>query len=137
MSSRNLQDLHPKLLPIARSLEFECSLIDIELLIYCTYRSAAEQNELYEIGRTKPGKKVTWLKGGASKHNFTVRNQAASLAFDAVPMKNGRPIWSIDKNSLELWQRISTIAKKLGLTWGGDWPNKVDRPHFEISLNEK
>ena len=35
-----------------------------------TYRSFDEQNHLYAQGRTKPGKIVTYAKGGQSYHNF-------------------------------------------------------------------
>ncbi|MGE7115025.1 M15 family metallopeptidase [Lysinibacillus sp. NPDC047702] len=29
------------------------------------------------------------------------------------------------------------IAKKLGITWGGDWVGSIDRPHFEVKANWK
>jgi len=51
-----------------------------------TYRSIQEQNELYDIGRTIKGNKVTNAKGGSSFHNY-------GLAFDIVILldndKNG------------------------------------------------
>lgn len=28
--------------------------------------------------------------------------------------------------------RVGAIARKLGITWGGDWTNNIDRPHFEV-----
>lgn len=31
---------------------------------------------------------------------------------------------------------IQALAKKYGLTWGGDYKNRKDEMHFEISLNE-
>ncbi len=35
-----------------------------------TLRTYKEQNDLYALGRTKPGKKVTNAPGGRSYHNF-------------------------------------------------------------------
>ncbi|MFJ8517061.1 M15 family metallopeptidase [Lysinibacillus xylanilyticus] len=30
---------------------------------------------------------------------------------------------------------VGTIARKLGITWGGDWIGSIDRPHFEVKSN--
>ena len=58
----------------------------VRLRITHTYRSIQEQNELYAIGRTIKGNKVTNAKGGQSYHNY-------GLAFDIVILldkdKNG------------------------------------------------
>jgi len=32
---------------------------------------------------------------------------------------------------------IRALAKKYGLTWGGDYRNRKDEMHFEISVNAK
>ena len=29
------------------------------------------------------------------------------------------------------YSTLGTIGKNLGLEWGGDWKNIVDRPHFQ------
>jgi len=31
--------------------------------------------------------------------------------------------------------RVGAIARKLGITWGGDWTGNIDRPHFEVKPN--
>lgn len=33
--------------------------------------------------------------------------------------------------------RIGAIARKLGITWGGDWVGSIDRPHFEVKSSWK
>jgi len=33
--------------------------------------------------------------------------------------------------------KAGAIARKLGITWGGDWKTFVDRPHFEVKTNWK
>jgi hypothetical protein len=31
---------------------------------------------------------------------------------------------------------IRALAKKYGLTWGGDYRNRKDEMHFEVAVNE-
>ena len=84
MSSRKLIDLVQPVRDKAEAFVRECADAGIDVLIYCTYRSSEEQNELYKIGRTLPGKIITNARGGQSWHNF-------HAAFDFVPMINGKP----------------------------------------------
>jgi peptidoglycan LD-endopeptidase CwlK len=127
MASRRLEDLHPAIQAKAAEHIKACEWAGIQLLIYCTYRSAAEQKSLYAQGRTKPGAKVTWtLK---SKHSNTMDGKPASLAYDCVPILKGKAVWS----DQELYAKVGNIGKKIGLTWGGDWKVR-DSTHFEIAL---
>jgi peptidoglycan LD-endopeptidase CwlK len=128
MASRRIEDLHPTLQPLARTLLTDCAAVGVDVLIYCTYRSNEEQNELYARGRTKPGSVVTRVRGGQSRHNHTENGVPASLAFDCVPMVHGRPDW----DAHEAYDNIAAVGRKLGLTWGGDWKSFQDKPHFEI-----
>ncbi|WP_230203680.1 M15 family metallopeptidase [Bacillus massiliigorillae] len=90
-------------------------------------RTVAEQNALYEQGRTKPGKVVTNACGGYSYHNF-------GLAFDfcIYDIIGGKfiPNWQVDKR----WIRVGAIGKSLGLEWGGDWTDFKDYPHFQYTF---
>lgn len=122
MASRLLSDLTPELSKLATLFLAKCRAAGIDVLIYCTYRSPEEQDELYAQGRTKPGKIVTNAKAGQSKHN--VRK-----AFDCVPMLNGKPIWD---NSDPVWQKIGEIGESCGLKWAGRWKSFREFPHFEI-----
>jgi peptidoglycan LD-endopeptidase CwlK len=147
MPSRKPEDLHPLVYPLYRSARARWTKglpPNVDVLLTCTYRSNAEQAALYAIGRTKPGRKVTWAPEGTSNHNFTLDGRPASLAFDIVPLRNGKPIWGTtgngidadptddDRDDLELWQRIAQHAKDAGLAWAGDWrPGKREFPHFE------
>ena len=136
MASRDLNDLHPLLRPKAKSFLQLCKMDGIDVLIYCTYRSSEEQNELYAKGRTKPGRIVTNAKGGQSAHNHTENGKPAALAFDAVPTRkvNGHTecLWSAPK----LYARMGQIAEEVGLKWGGNWHKFQDKPHFYIKLKE-
>ncbi len=114
MASRDLKDLLPVVEGKARDFLAECKKAGIDVLIYCTYRSVKEQDELYAIGRTLPGKIITNARGGQSWHNFRA-------AFDFVPMINGKPQWG----SKSLYTRCGTIAESLDLEWAGRWTGSL------------
>lgn len=146
MPSRDINDCHVLLRPKLQKFLYDCRAAGIDVLITCTYRSNAEQAELYAQGRTKPGRIVTMAKAGQSRHNFTVNGRPASLAFDVVPLRNGKLIWGTsgngidndptddDRDDLELWQRIGQIGVACGLSWAGNWSRFREFPHFEIAV---
>lgn len=129
MASRSLNDLHPRLKERALAFVDQCKQSSIDVLIYCTYRSHKEQQELYEVGRTKPGKIITNAKPGQSKHNATVDGKPASRAFDCVPLRGGKPVWS-EKDPI--WQEVGKIGTDVGLMWAGNWTRFREYPHFEL-----
>jgi peptidoglycan L-alanyl-D-glutamate endopeptidase CwlK len=130
MASRKLSDLHPELFPIAEKFLDNCHTAGIDILVTCTHRSYKEQDELYAISRTIPGKKVTNAKAGQSKHNFMLNGKPASKAFDVVPLVNGKAVWDA---SNPIWQKIGVIGESLGLSWAGRWKSSMrEYPHFEL-----
>lgn len=144
--SRNIMDLHPRMQPLARQHLELCQrrLHSYEsVIITCTWRSNASQDELYAQGRTKPGKIVTRARSGESMHNYTTKGgMPASLAYDVVVLRHGRPIWGTsgngidddptddEKDDLELWQRMAELAKP-NLEWAGGWKTFREFPHFQ------
>lgn len=135
MSSRSLETLHPALQPLAIAFLQKVSDAGISIIITQTYRSVAEQDELYAQGRTKPGKIVTNAKGGSSRHNDTFSGKPASTAFDIVFTRNGKPDWNVgdQADDVAIWEKLGTIGESLGLEWGGRWNRIIDRPHFQLS----
>lgn len=121
MSSRSIEDLHPLFRPKALEFMAMAKAVDLDVLVYCTMRSAAEQNELYAQGRAKPGKIVTNAKGFSSAHNY-------GLAFDGVPMIHGKPAW----DDHEHWEMYGHIADSIGLEWAGHWPTFKEMPHVQM-----
>lgn len=155
--SRSIDDLVPKMQ--IRATEFADkfdTLIQnrkegITLLIYCTYRSFEEQARLYRQGRPyykikqmadnlvikygredlreillgvgpQYGKVVTYAAPGQSMHNY-------GMAFDAVPLKAGKPLWSKKE---EAWQRFGVVAKTIPLEWAGNWKRFIEYPHLQL-----
>lgn len=134
MASRKLADLHPDVQPLAQQFLDKCAAQGIDILVTCTYRSGEEQDELYAKGRTAAGSIVTNAKAGQSKHNFNISGQPASLAFDVVPLRNGKPVWGTKGEDLVLWLRVGGIGESVGLEWAGRWRRFKEFPHFEKTL---
>lgn len=130
--SRRIEDLHPEVQLRAQRFLLECEKAGLDVLITCTWRSHAEQAQLYAIGRTKPGKKVTNAQPGQSSHNYTIAGKPASLAFDVVPLRNGKPVWGTLGEDGKLWAKVGAIGEAAGLSWAGRWVSFREMPHFEL-----
>lgn len=127
INSRKLEDLNPTVREKALKMEKQCEHeLGIDLVFTSTYRDNESQDSLYAIGRTVKGAKVTNAKAGYSWHNFR-------LAFDVVPVRNGKPIWKTTGEEGKLWAEIGRIGKECGLEWGGDFKSLKDLPHFQDS----
>lgn len=132
--------IHPKLVEEVGSIYDEiCYALSGSAMCRFAYtlRTFKEQADLFAIGRTKPGKRVTQAGPGLSMHNY-------GLAVDIVLVKdtdgNGSfetASWDMksdfDKDGKADWMEVVTIFKQHGWTWGGDW-KFVDEPHFEKPL---
>ena len=114
MASRNLADLNEPTRARAVLFVQACIAAGIEVLIYCTFRDVKEQDGLYTLGRTKPGKIVTNARGGDSWHNWR-------SAFDFVPMIAGKPQWG----DVKLYSKCGVIAENVGLEWAGRWSGSL------------
>lgn len=115
---RDLAELTLPAQNACRLLFQECYKAGIRnIFITETYRSPARQQYLYAQGRTRPGPVVTWTLNS---------NHASRLAWDIAV---GPPQALYDIATLN---KVGAIARKLGITWGGDWSRNIDRPHFEV-----
>ncbi|ATP40685.1 peptidoglycan L-alanyl-D-glutamate endopeptidase [Solibacillus sp. R5-41] len=118
---RDLSEL-TKVAELACRLLFqECFKAGIkDVFITETFRSPERQKYLYSQGRTRPGQIVTWTLNS---------NHSGRLAWDIAV---GPPKSLYDLTTLN---KVGAIARKLGITWGGDWSKNIDRPHFEVKTN--
>jgi peptidoglycan LD-endopeptidase CwlK len=118
ISEARLAQVHPEL---SRRIHQLAEMLPYMLRVTQGLRTYAEQNALYDQGRTTPGKIVTEAKGGYSMHNF-------GLAVDVVPMSaSGQPDWN-DKDAQ--WAEILAKAPACGLAEGAAWRTFPDEPHL-------
>lgn len=115
---RDVSELAPNAQLAIRAFFYECHKAGINVFVTETYRSQGRQNYLYEQGRSRSGSVVTWTR--SSRHT-------SRLAWDIAVCP---PQSLYDVSTLV---RAGAIARKLGITWGGDWKSNIDRPHFEIN----
>ncbi|AJS59192.1 M15 family metallopeptidase [Paenibacillus sp. IHBB 10380] len=110
-----------------------CYARGVEIRITSGYRSAAQQQAIYDQGRTtaskaKGEKIVSNAQPGYSMHNY-------GLAGDFVLTKNGYDLTAdSNHNGVSDWLEVVTQAKLLGFEWGGDWISFKDRPHIQMAF---
>lgn len=128
---RDMKLCHPRLQLLAAQWIKECADQGLIVAISETMRTAAEQDALYAQGRTKPGAIVTNAKGSEyrSQHQW-------GIAFDFYILMDidGDGTVSDDNynDNTGVFKRAASIAKSLGLAWGGDWKGLVDKPHMYL-----
>lgn len=151
MAERSLLSLTTQMQGCMAKFNIHCDKAGLDVLIYCTYRSLAEQAKLYRQGRTwhvirkrvkqlndlKPGlgqiivavgpqhekRTVTMAGPGQSAHNYRI-------AADGVPMVQGKPIWNADD---PIWQTYGQCVRAAGLEWAGDWKGSFKEfPHMQM-----
>ena len=132
ITQQRIQKLHPKVREEVIKIIEDC---DKELTgrakirITQGFRTFDEQDQLYAIGRTKPGKKVTNAKAGQSIHNY-------GLAVDICLIIDGKTVsWDTakdwDNDKVADWYECVKVFAKYGWSWGGNWKTFKDLPHFE------
>lgn len=122
MSSRSLTVLHPTFRPKVTTFLNAAIAAGLDVLVYCTVRTFAEQTMLYEQGRTKPGKIVTNAPAGESAHNW-------GLAFDGAPLIGGKIDWDPENPA---WALYGKVATESGLEWAGNWVSFKEYPHIQL-----
>lgn len=123
-----ISKLHPATQIKVRHLLERLVLVGEDVLITQGYRSDEEQDDLYALGRTKLGNKVTWVKGGWSFHQFGAAVDIAPVALLLPLSERGVLSWY----SIPRFSNIALQAKEIGFSWGYDmWG--IDRPHFQYT----
>ncbi|MGI0658038.1 M15 family metallopeptidase [Pseudomonas aeruginosa] len=125
-NSRSLDDLLPPVRARAQAFLAACKQEGIDILVTSTYRDLESQAALYAQGRTAPGKRVTNAKPGQSYHNWRV-------AFDVVPLRDGKAVWNTTGADGKLWERIGQLGEAVGLEWAGRWKTFREYAHFQYT----
>ena len=120
--SRDIKLLHPEVQSIIPKFLEECKKQGLIVKITDTLRTKEEQNKLYAKGRTEEGKIVTWVQYPYSNHNW-------GMAFDICRNVGKGAYYDADG----WFKKVGQVGKKFGLTWGGDWKDSPDKPHFELT----
>lgn len=140
-----LDQLAPMLRVPARTfIDRAQAQLKVILLVVHTWRSVAQQLNIYQQGRTYNRETGEWevsdpqmiktkAKPGQSPHNLVMPDGTpASLALDVIPLDaQGAPIWDTDD---DLWDDLYEIAWKCGLDPLGDPIGSyyaADKGHFE------
>lgn len=127
-SKQKLLGVHPALIKVAtRCLQ----ITTVDFGISEGVRTLQEQKDLFDQGRSKPGKIVTWTMD--SKH--LIQHDGYGHAFDVVAYLNGHVSWE-EKLYDEIAVYMKKAAKELSvdIVCGVDWKVK-DRPHYQLSRN--
>lgn len=131
-TQQRIAKLHPSVREEVTKIISECDLTltgKAKIRITQGLRTFKEQDALYAIGRTKPGKKVTNAKGGQSIHNY-------GFAVDICLVIDGNTAsWDTvkdwDNDKIADWYECVKIFAKYGWDWGGNWKKLKDLPHFD------
>lgn len=132
ITQKRIDKLHPIVRDEVKKIIAECDAAltgKAKIRITQGLRTFDEQAELYAIGRTKAGKKVTNAKAGQSIHNY-------GLAVDMCLIIDGKTAsWDTardwDDDKIADWYECVKIFAKHGWQWGGNWKTFKDLPHFE------
>ena len=152
MTSRDLNQLVPKVKQNANTVLEVCKEAGFELLIYCTLRDLNEQAKLYRQSRSWSEIKVKIDKFRNRGHNFLaqiieevgqcngphVTNAAPgeswhnyAEAWDAVPLINGKCAWKYG-DAKEHWEAYGEAVRQVGMYWAGDWISFREYPHAQL-----
>ena len=127
-----IQTLHPLLRKKAMAHLRALDEKSIKCRITHGERSFAEQDAIYALGRTKPGKIVTNAKGGDSWHNYCLAYDVVLLTYNL----KGELIANWD-TELPAWDTIIETGKAAGMTHGIKVSGWVDVPHFQDTIGIK
>lgn len=128
VSEARLQSVYPPLADRVRRMAEMLALEGIEIRVVQAFRTTAEQQALYEQGRSREGKIVTNCPGGHSYHNF-------GLAVDCCPSMHapGQPFAADWNPEHPAWKRMEAVGQSLGLDSGATWRTFKDYPHFQLT----
>lgn len=113
LNSRDISKLRPDVAENCQIFLDQCEKVGYPVLITGTVRDDEYQLECYR-------------KGTGGKPPATFHSVKAGLAFDICQNVKGK-----EYNDPKFWAAVSVIGKKIGFTWGGDWTDFVDKPHFQ------
>lgn len=129
-----LDGVHPELKTKIFAVLQAMEILGFPMLVFEGVRTAKRQNELYQQGRTKPGRKVTNCDGYKIIGPHQLRADNYGHAVDCVFIDGGKPSWDDEFP----WTLYGEAVKSQGLKWGGDFQSlKGDFAHAELNDGRK
>ncbi len=132
VTQQRIEKLHPLIRDEVTKIIEECNKAltgKAKVRITQGLRTMKEQADLYSLGRTKPGQKVTNAKPGQSIHNYGLAVDICLLIDGKVASWDTAKDW--DNDRVADWYECVKIFAKYGWDWGGNWKRFKDLPHFE------
>ncbi len=131
-TQNQIEKLHPSVRSEVTQIVLDCDVAltgKAKVRITQGLRTFAEQDALFQQGRTTKGKKVTNAKAGQSVHNY-------GFAVDICLIIDGKTAsWETtkdwDNDQVADWFECVKIFAKHGWEWGGNWKTFKDLPHFD------
>ena len=127
--------LHPSVRAEVTQIIHECDIAltgKAEIRITQGLRTFAEQDALYQQGRTTAGKKVTNAKAGQSIHNYGFAVDICLIIDNKTASWDTAKDW--DNDQVADWYECVKIFAKHGWEWGGNWKTFKDLTHFDKKL---
>ena len=135
--SRDKRLLFPAFRASIEMFEAELQGRGLPFHLFMAFRDPWTQQELYEQGRSTPGKIVTNARGLPAPESWHCYGLACDYVLDSMPEKPGLQ-WSWETRNVDFnqdgtndWQQMGAIAESLGLQWGGRWKRFPDLPHIQ------
>lgn len=119
LSSRDISLLRPDVAANCRALLERAEAEGLPVLVTGTVRDAEYQQQCFERGTAKT--KVPSFHG-----------EKAGLAFDFCKNVKGH-----EYDDTAFFERVGALGKEIGFSWGGDWKDFPDRPHFQWDAKGK
>lgn len=151
MMSTKLEDLTVATQIAAAKALADLKTRGIPYIVTYTLRTYAEQAALYAQGRQSlmavntlraraglpdiPEKENTYIVTNCDGRKISEGGKGRSphqlgTALDVVPLDGTRAMWP--HASDPRWKQIAESFKKNGFTWGGDWKDFPDLPHYQL-----
>jgi peptidoglycan LD-endopeptidase CwlK len=123
-SEKAIVTLHAKVQPYARALVSAAREQGVIIKILSGTRSYEEQAELYR--KHKAGGPLA-APPGRSNHNFGIAFDIGVFTGSTDPEK--AKAYQPESGAYDL---VGGLAGTIGLSWGGHWKSKKDKPHYEL-----
>jgi len=131
-TKERIAKLHPSVRDEVTKIIEECNQAltnKAQVRITQGLRTFQEQSQLYALGRTKPGNRVTRAKSGQSVHNYGFAVDICLIIDNKIASWDTAKDW--DNDTIADWYECVKIFAKQGWEWGGHWKTFKDLPHFE------